>query len=80
MWSCAAFDEACGGSLSRVGAGKLLPGLFPEKGRGVWCLERLAEYDLQVIRFTNRQIDENFYGVCEYIDLVVKNILSAAEG
>lgn len=38
-----------------------------------------AEYDLQVIRFTNRQIDENFYGVCEYIDLVVKNILSAAE-
>ena len=34
--------------------------------------ERLAGYNLQIIRFTNRQIDTNFYGVCEYIDMVVK--------
>lgn len=54
---------------------------FSEEGEkyDAFRTERLAEYDLQVIRFTNRQIDENFYGVCEYIDLVVKNILSAAE-
>ena len=29
-------------------------------------------YDLKVIRFTNRQIDTNFHGVCEYIDYVIK--------
>ena len=34
--------------------------------------EILEGYDLQVIRFTNRQIDTNFEGVCEYIDAVVK--------
>ena len=32
----------------------------------------LEGYDLQVIRFTNRQIDANFEGVCEYIDAAVK--------
>ena len=34
--------------------------------------EILEGYDLQVVRFTNRQIDSNFKGVCEYIDMVVK--------
>ena len=34
--------------------------------------EILEGYDLQVIRFTNRQINTNFHGVCEYIDAVVK--------
>ena len=38
--------------------------------------EILEGYDLKVIRFTNRQIDTNFKGVCEYIDLVVKNALT----
>ena len=38
--------------------------------------EILDGYDLKVIRFTNRQIDTNFYGVCEYIDEVVKTSLS----
>ena len=34
--------------------------------------EILKGYDLKVIRFTNRQINTNFRGVCEYIDAVVK--------
>ena len=37
--------------------------------------EILKGYDLKVIRFTNRQINCNFRGVCEYIDAVVKAIL-----
>ena len=37
--------------------------------------EILEEYDLKVIRFTNYQIDTNFRGVCEYIDLVVTSLL-----
>ena len=40
--------------------------------------EILAGYDLKVIRFTNLQVQENFKGVCEYIDLVVN--ASLAEG
>ena len=36
--------------------------------------ETLEGYDLKVIRFTNRQIDSNFRGVCEYIDLSVNNL------
>ena len=32
----------------------------------------LEGYDLKVIRFTNFRIDENFEGVCKYIDLIVK--------
>ena len=36
----------------------------------------LEGYDLKVIRFTNRQIDTIFWRVCEYIDTVVKKILS----
>ena len=38
--------------------------------------EKLDGYNLQVIRFNNRQITENFRGVCEYIDHAVKTILS----
>ena len=34
--------------------------------------EILEGYNLKVIRFTNRQIDTNFRGVCEYIDKIVK--------
>ena len=37
--------------------------------------EILAGYDLKVIRFTNRQINTNFRGVCEYIDATVKSAL-----
>ena len=35
--------------------------------------EKLGEYDLTVIRIPNNEIDENFYGVCEYIDNFVKS-------
>lgn len=37
--------------------------------------EKLELYDLTVIRFTNEQIDNDFYDVCEYIDKIVKSIL-----
>ncbi len=33
----------------------------------------LAGYDLKVIRFSNRQIDNDFTSVCMYIDSVVKD-------
>ena len=38
--------------------------------------EVLEGYDLKIIRFTNRQIDTNFHGVCEYIDRIVKASVS----
>lgn len=34
--------------------------------------EVLKGYDLKVIRFTNLQVANNFRGVCDYIDYVVK--------
>ena len=37
--------------------------------------ERLELYGLTVIRFTNNQIDNEFYAVCEYIDKTVKSII-----
>jgi len=37
--------------------------------------ETLEEFDLKVIRFSNRDVNENFEGVCAYIDLVVKESL-----
>ena len=37
--------------------------------------EILEGYDLTVIRFTNRQIDTKFEGVCSFIDNVVKNLI-----
>ena len=46
------------------------------KSKDEFRTERLEEYGLLVIRFTNRQIDENFYGVCAYIDTVVKSVLA----
>ena len=42
--------------------------------------EILEGYDLKVIRFTNYQIDTNFYGVCEYIDITVKASLREGGG
>lgn len=41
--------------------------------------EILEGYDLKVIRFTNHQIDSNFKGVCEYIDVVVNDIMRGIE-
>ena len=38
--------------------------------------EILENYNLKVIRFTNVQINENFEGVCWYIDKVVNEALS----
>ena len=38
--------------------------------------EVLAGYDLKVVRFTNRQIDEDFVRVCRYIDAAVKAALT----
>lgn len=34
--------------------------------------EQLEEYKLTVIRIPNNEVDENFYGVCEYIDFCIK--------
>ena len=36
----------------------------------------LGEYGLSVIRIPNNAVMQNFSGVCEYIDLVVKRSLS----
>ena len=35
--------------------------------------EKIQEYGLKVIRFTNIDIDKNFYGVCTVIDNEVKS-------
>lgn len=35
--------------------------------------EILEEFDLRVIRFSNNQVNTNFRGVCEYIDMIVKS-------
>ena len=37
--------------------------------------EFLEKYGIKVIRFTNREVNDNFRGVCEYIDIVVKQSL-----
>ena len=34
--------------------------------------EYLKEYDLQVLRIPNSEINSNFYGVCEYIDKIAQ--------
>ena len=39
--------------------------------------ERLHEYNLTVIRFTNQQIDKNFEGVCSFIDKTVQNTVNS---
>ena len=38
--------------------------------------EVLEGYDLKVIRFTNRQVKQNFRGVCGFIDKAVKESIS----
>ncbi len=40
----------------------------------------LKDYDLRIIRFTNRQINTNFKSVCAYIDAVVKAFLREEGG
>ena len=35
----------------------------------------MEKFGIQVLRFTNKGILSNLYGVCEYIDLIVKNRL-----
>ncbi|MGN1467323.1 MAG: endonuclease domain-containing protein [Ruminococcus sp.] len=41
--------------------------------------ERLEEFDLTVIRICNIDIDKNFRGVCEQIDMIVKNNINKKE-
>ena len=48
------------------------------KQRDEFRTEILEEYLLQVIRLTNYQINTNFRGVCEYIDMIVKTALGKA--
>ena len=36
----------------------------------------LENYGLKVMRFTNIEVNRNFQGVCEYIDMAVKQCLS----
>lgn len=38
------------------------------------------KYGLTVIRIPNNEINENFQGVCEYIDFAVKQSLSQPDG
>ena len=37
--------------------------------------EILEGYGLKIIRFTNNQIDNNFFDVCIYIDEIVKKLI-----
>ena len=37
--------------------------------------EFLEKYEIKVIRFTNKEVNDNFKGVCEHIDLTVKQSL-----
>ena len=39
----------------------------------------LAQYGLQVLRFSNLDVDRNFEGVCTAIDLAVKNRMRESE-
>ena len=49
----------------------------PGKKKDAFRAEILKGYDLHIIRFANHQIDTNFNGVCEYIDAVVKELISS---
>ena len=55
---------------------------FTEEGakRDQFRTEILEGYGLKVIRFTNYQINTNFQGVCDYIDLVVNASLLEGGG
>ena len=50
---------------------------FTEEGKrsDAFRTEKLEGYDLKIIRFTNRQIETNFRGVCQYIDQTVKELI-----
>ncbi len=37
--------------------------------------ERIEDRNLTVVRIPNNEINKNFYGVCEYIDMCVKQSL-----
>ena len=52
---------------------------FSEEGarRDLFRTERLEKYGLQVIRFSNLQIDTDFQNVCAYIDIAVKETLQS---
>ena len=45
------------------------------KEKDAYRTEILEGYDLRIIRFTNHDIQKNFFGVCTYIDLVVKKLM-----
>ena len=47
------------------------------RGKGEFICQSISmeKFGIQVLRFTNKGILSNLYGVCEYIDLVVKNRL-----
>ncbi|MBQ7895372.1 MAG: endonuclease domain-containing protein [Oscillospiraceae bacterium] len=42
--------------------------------------EELEKMGLTVLRICNPDIDRNFYGVCQYIDMAVKNSLPQSKG
>ena len=46
-------------------------------GKGEFICQSISmeKFGIQVLRVTNKEILSNLYGVCEYIDLVVKNRL-----
>ena len=46
------------------------------KAKDEFRTERLEAYDLTVIRFTNYQIDNNFLGVCKFIDEFVEKVVA----
>ena len=49
------------------------------KQKDAFRTEILEGYDLKVIRFTNSDINTNFSGVCEYIDVVVKSCIDESQ-
>ena len=54
---------------------------FTEEGlkKDTFRTEILEGYDLKVIRFTNHQVQTNFRGVCQFIDIVVKAALESSK-
>ena len=45
-----------------------------QSGKDALRTKELESMDLKVLRICNLDIDRNFNGVCEYIDLTVKNL------
>ena len=45
------------------------------KARDEFRTEILEGYDLKIIRFTNQQVQNEFYNICEYIDEVTQMLL-----